>query len=112
MVSAIQLSNLGGQGKRFTYVFTPCNTNVSECDFMFLINAYSIRPINITVVDYEQYMELGSRIDLYGYLTRVNNSMFIHASVTYPKGIPCWPIYVVIEGEGLTFIYVLRVSDS
>ncbi|HDD25883.1 MAG TPA: hypothetical protein ENF75_02200 [Acidilobales archaeon] len=75
---------------------------------MFLINAYPIRLINITVIVYERFMELGNRIDLYGYLTKINNSIFIHASVTYPKGIPCWPIYVVIEGDGLTLVYVLR----
>jgi len=78
------------------YRFTPCDSE-STPGLYIEIQFSATKPVTLFVVDEEQYRELFSRSDLYGYLAMVFNTSASKIGFYYAKSIPCWPIYIIAE---------------
>ncbi len=79
------------------YSFNPCEGSSSPGLFIE-IRFVATKPVTLFVVDEEQYRELFSRSDLYGYLAYASSTSGSKLRFYYAKSIPCWPIYVVAKG--------------
>ncbi len=82
------------------YEFYPCKNKLNERFLLIRLIISADKPVTIVILDYEQYIERYGRGDLYGYLaykSHVVNEEIIE--VEYPKGMPCWPIYIEIRGS-------------
>ena len=82
------------------YELYPCRNKLSDRLLLIRLVISTNRPVTIVILDYEQYIERYRRGGLYGYLaykSHVVNEETIE--VEYPKGMPCWPIYIEIHGS-------------
>ena len=80
-------------------------TTRNDIDFLVVLESNS--SVKLKVLDYEQYIEEEGRGDLYGYLALLDG-IIEKASIRirYPRAMPCWPIYVKIEGSPGTYIHI------
>ena len=110
-VSIIERELVLPKGGVATVSFRPCEGEASE-GTTFLVRVEASKEVNVAVVDWEQYVEMDGRIDLYGYLSKANSVKRASLEFTYPAAMPCWPIYVVVSGEPGTAVRVVVYARS
>ena len=103
----LRVEDIIGSNGIVLYRFYPCENKLNSNNLLLRVFVSTYEPIAVIVLDYEQFIERYGRGDLYGYLAFepcITGSTVI--DIVYPKGMPCWPIYIEIQGKPGTNIYV------